>query len=362
MDIDFVDRAPQPLAPMLVEAAVGSGAARNTTTTASSDAAPAGPQVAAPPTEQPSLEQEEEEPAPMDSEQQQQQQQHDDDDDDDDDSGQLPPAAGPYVSAHLARLLASVSGAGAHQQQKQLPVSGHQLLMLVTHAAMLETGFTPVAAVTEAAEAAPPAAGHTYDAAEILSSSKGAGVCTLAYCFGAALDSGSSSSSSSIADRTACTAASSVVVRCMEVGQHLVVAGMVAGSSSSSSSAGGGHGLQSLTLSVPQYCSGGGDSGSSSPSTAPIASSSSAAQPQQQQKDQEQQQQLVGRLSATLPALWIVLRDRLALPLLAAACAAAGLAPPVGLLTMPWELQEAWLKLLPVRGCGCGCGCVGGSV
>ncbi|KXZ46251.1 hypothetical protein GPECTOR_45g121 [Gonium pectorale] len=49
------------------------------------------------------------------------------------------------------------------------------------------------------------------------------------------------------------------------------------------------------------------------------------------------------------PPGWRQLKDGLALPLLAAACRAAGLAPPLGLLVLPLELQLCILKLLQPR-------------
>jgi hypothetical protein len=251
---------------------------------------------------------------------------------------------GPSISAHLARLLASVG-------DRHAP-SGHQLLVLAAHAAMLETGFA-----FDGAAASPPAvasiatsvttSGGAYDAAALLANGSG-GSYTLSYRFGQlpAADPAEASGSGGTATPAGCPA---VLVRCMEVGQHTVVAGMVVpaasntgGTPNATTSSSGGAGsspprplrpatsLQSLSLSVARYCSRPADPATSS--------------------DHNQEQP--GRASlapAELPELWIKLRDRLALPLLAAACAAAGLPPPAGLLTLPWELQEIWLRLLAVR-------------
>jgi hypothetical protein len=68
-----------------------------------------------------------------------------------------------------------------------------------------------------------------------------------------------------------------------------------------------------------------------------------------------------------LPELWVLLKDQLVLPLLISCCRALGHPPPTGIIAMPWEMQEALLKKLKVRGKGVGggahCGQVGkGSV
>jgi hypothetical protein len=49
-----------------------------------------------------------------------------------------------------------------------------------------------------------------------------------------------------------------------------------------------------------------------------------------------------------LPALWVALKDQLGLPLLVAACAAAGLPSPTGLNSLMYELQELILAGLQV--------------
>ncbi|KAJ9531400.1 hypothetical protein QJQ45_006892 [Haematococcus lacustris] len=49
-----------------------------------------------------------------------------------------------------------------------------------------------------------------------------------------------------------------------------------------------------------------------------------------------------------LQPLWVRLRDNLAAALTAASHAAAGLPPPLGLLTLPWEVKEQVLRLLQV--------------
>ncbi|KAL6764588.1 hypothetical protein V8C86DRAFT_3022249 [Haematococcus lacustris] len=50
-----------------------------------------------------------------------------------------------------------------------------------------------------------------------------------------------------------------------------------------------------------------------------------------------------------LQPLWVRLRDSLAAALTAASHAAAGLPPPLGLLTLPWEVKEQVLRLLQAR-------------
>lgn len=50
-----------------------------------------------------------------------------------------------------------------------------------------------------------------------------------------------------------------------------------------------------------------------------------------------------------LQSLWATVKDRLALPLFASMCRAAGLPPPLGLITLPVELKEAILHKLPAR-------------
>jgi hypothetical protein len=78
----------------------------------------------------------------------------------------------------------------------------------------------------------------------------------------------------------------------------------------------------------------------------------SSIQQQQQERQQENQQQQQPGWPlcsyAGLQQLWVLLKDRLCLPLLVAGCAAAGLAAPVGLASLPYEMQEAVLALLAV--------------
>ena len=79
---------------------------------------------------------------------------------------------------------------------------------------------------------------------------------------------------------------------------------------------------------------------------------------------------LGGRLGLTLPAagvrqLWRALKDSLAFPMLLAVFTDAGLPPPAGLLALPEDVKQALLERLPVSG-GCrrgragpACSCVG---
>jgi hypothetical protein len=96
--------------------------------------------------------------------------------------------------------------------------------------------------------------------------------------------------------------------------------------------------------------------------TSPVPAASTAActgaqPPQQQQQQQQQEATLAGYPVCSfqeLPKLWVQLKDGLGLPLLMAACAAAGLPPPLGLNSLTYELQEAILSLLEVRQGGVG--------
>jgi flagellar hook-length control protein FliK len=264
---------------------------------------------------------------------------------------------GPAVSAHLARLLASAPPDAAGR------LASHQLAILVVHAAMMESGFRSVPA------AAGTANGAACDARGLLAGARvGGGTYTLAYELGGGDGGGAGSSGAARG-----SAGAAVTLRCMEVGPHLVVAGVAAAVSpqpgpvligtqpaaaiggtlggDASGGGGGGGSLQSLTLSVERFCR--APAAAAGPAEAAAVAAAGAGggaeDKGQAQQQQEGQQALVARLGEGLQDLWLLLRDRLALPLLASAAAAAGLPPPAGLLTLPWELQEAWLKLLPVR-------------
>ena len=258
----------------------------------------------------------------------------------DDDAVTAAPHGGPAVPPHLARLLASLP---SDENAAAAAVTGHGLLVLAAHAAMLETGFVPAdEADSGASSSGSSGAGGAYDAPALLAAGAG-GVHALRYrlacCSGEGGGKGAAGSPS-------------VMVRCLEVGPHLVAAGIVA-------TEGGGGGqqqqqqqpkeqLESLTLSVAEFCT---------PAAAAAAAAGDAAAPSGSGDaiaaapvaPRRRGWPHAARLAARLPDLWIALRDRLALPLLARAAAAAGLPPPAGLLTLPWELQEACLRRLAAR-------------
>ncbi|KIZ04482.1 hypothetical protein MNEG_3474 [Monoraphidium neglectum] len=227
------------------------------------------------------------------------------------------PPPGPAISSHLARLLAAAPAPPS-------AVTGAQLLLLAAHAAMLETGFAPrraggggnpsAAAAGGGgdrgvgADAAPGAAAAAAADVEALLSSAVGGTYTMRYSLE---PNGSDGPAVADAARAGATAG---------------------GGGAGATGEGAGEPEVVLSLGVSRFCR-----PAAPPQTGAAAAAAAAAWAP-----------LAARL-ADAPALWLQLRDRVALPLLAAARAAAGLPPPVGLLTLPWELQEAWLKLLPAK-------------
>jgi hypothetical protein len=159
----------------------------------------------------------------------------------------------------------------------------------------------------------------------------------------------------------------------VDVGHHLVLAGSLrtaaAASSADASNSSGSSSKLVLSLSVPKShvtllhssTQEVGSSATAGPAAAAADSASAAGiaaaaastdqQAHQDPSTQQQQQQQPGwPLCAFggLQQLWVLLKDRLCLPLLVAGCAAAGRAAPLGLASMPYEMQEAVLALLGV--------------
>jgi hypothetical protein len=314
------------------------------------------------------------------------------------------PPAKPWIPDHLQRLL-SLLTEQQQQQQPQPGVSQAQLLVLTVHAAMLESGFQPFASLPPAAAAAGPGdtAGSSSSGADLSQRQQQLmmlvlqgkhGLHTLAYQLPGgttqtAAVAGSSSSSHDAA------AGVFIEVKAVDVGHHLVLAGSLktaaaagasgsAGTGAASSGSGSSSSSKSssklvLSLSIPkshiillQSSTPGADSAGAAHAAAGTAAAADTAaaasadkqnaqadpgtssiqqqQQERQQENQQQQQQPGWPLCsyAGLQQLWVLLKDRLCLPLLVAGCAAAGLAAPVGLASLPYEMQEAVLALLAV--------------
>jgi hypothetical protein len=187
-----------------------------------------------------------------------------------------PPPAAPPVPDFLQRQLQQLGGAAA--------ASGHQLLALAVHAAVLESGL---------AQAAPMAP-------------RGKGLLGAEYLLPGAAG----------AEPVRCG------VRCLELGPHLVVHATAAATARAAPSGSGGPALaRTLHLRVDEHV------------RAAAAPAGAGA----------------GALFPRLPATWRLLKDQAALPLLLAACCAAGRGPPFGLLALPQELQTRVLEALPAQ-------------
>jgi hypothetical protein len=292
------------------------------------------------------------------------------------DDGALPevdhPPAKPWVPDHLQRLLSLLQQ--QQQQQQQQGINQAQLLVLTVHAAMLESGFQPWQQQAAAA-AGGDSSSSSSSAAELLQRQQqlllpvlqgSSSVYPLAYLLPG--DGGSdAAAAAAAAGSSSAPSGVQVEVKAVDVGHHLVLAGSVktaaaaaAGVGSSSDSLNGSSKLV-LSLSIPKshvsvLQSSISVEGSAITTTAAAAASTAASSADQQaasdpgRANEQQQQQPGWPLCAFsgLQQLWVLLKDRLFLPLLVAGCAAAGLVPPAGLTSLPYEMQEAVLALLGV--------------
>jgi hypothetical protein len=308
----------------------------------------------------------------------------------------------PWIPDSLLQLLTSAAAVAAASLQQQQPqqqqeqrdalLNPAQVLMLTAHAALLECGFVYT----------PPAAQPAADAAGGCSAAEGgATTAAAAAAAGVAVPSGSPNSSSehkegqelqqllrgpggiysvsyslpAAAAAVSPDAAAGVTgetlpggiieLRGIDMGQHLVLVGALkhpaaaAGAGASSSSNKAGRVVATLSLLESQITAAG-----CSPQQSPPQPHSHQLSLEPQQQQQQQQAEVTGYPACAfqdLPRLWVQLKDGLGLPLLLAACAAAGLPPPVGLNSLTYDLQEAILGLLEVsnyaRSKGCCCWC-----
>jgi hypothetical protein len=272
------------------------------------------------------------------------------------------PPAKPWVPDHLQRMLSLL------QQQQQQGISQAQLLVLTVHAAMLESGFhQPL--LQQAAAAAGTNSSSNSNAAELLLLRQqqlllpilqsAGNVYTLGYLLPGSLADGQAAAAAT--GGSSSVPAVHVKVKAVDVGHHLVMAGSVETAGTAAAAAAGGSSSSSklvATLSIPKshvdllQSSTSSSSGASPTAAAASSEASTTAGKQTETKDQQQQQQQLPGWPlcafVELQQLWVLLKDRLCLPLLVAGCAAAGLAPPVGLASLPYELQEAVLALLAV--------------
>jgi hypothetical protein len=257
---------------------------------------------------------------------------------------------------------------------------------------MLESGFQPFAFLPAAAAAAGPGdTAGSSSAAELLQRQQqlllpvlqgNSSVYTLAY----HLPGDTTKTASIVGSSSSHDAAADVriEVKAVDVGHHLIFAGSLRTAAAAAAAAGesydagtgaasSGNGSSSsssklvLSLSIPkshiillQSSTLGADSAGAAHAAAGTAAvdtaAAASADKQNAQADpgtssiQQQQQQPGWPLCSfsELQQLWVLLKDRLCLPLLIAGCAAAGLAAPVGLASLLYEMQEAVLALLAV--------------
>lgn len=247
---------------------------------------------------------------------------------------------GPVLPHALTRVLGE--SCKSSSPTAQLQPSASQLLVLAVHAAMLESGFAP----QDMNQAQQPAAGGTV---------------TLRYHL-PPVD-GRPRSGSAAQGSTATTAPplTCVVVKCVELGGHLVVSATVLGNNTNDTTH---NGIKTLTLPVKTYIQ-------TSDKAAAAATATSSAAPSAMDVDEQSgsaeastsvsavtpsQDEVNLRLLASLagsyislPALWLLLKDGLVLPLLISASRQAGWPLPAGLLTLPSEIQLMCLKALQVN-------------
>jgi hypothetical protein len=236
-------------------------------------------------------------------------------------------------------------------------VSSQQIFLLAAHAVMLSTGFLPVSQVADSltavhwrdcrqlawrqevalrltqqpgttASARPNSTAKSrsrvlQEEADAQLSAPPTSTAVLVY----ALASEASSGSSAAQPPNAC------VVKCTSLGAHTIIAGAA------------GAVVRQLVLVPGDHladCVGAGTRGAAGDRFPARGSSANGA------AGSFEGLQRVGVL-AHARALWVRLADELAVPLLAALREAAGLPPLDGLLSLPTELKERCLAMLPVR-------------
>ena len=274
----------------------------------------------------------------------------------------------PSVPYLLLRLCSS------YQNQALKPT---EHLVLAVHAAMLESGFVPV--VTQGLSPSVPTALPVAAAAGAASAASpagalaswqlpkaAAGTYTLQYSYSSSSSTNRTSSISSSSSNAAPAAAAvggvpacTCVVKVLDLGAHAVIVGALntaatatsqlkAGASSSSAAAAARSSsssaslqvVQTVTVPLKQYIT--PAAVPAAPAAAGLAAAGTAAA-------------AAGcggvlLLSAyrNLSDLWVLVKDKVSLPLLISCCRHLGDSPPFGVTAMPWEMQEAVLRKLKV--------------
>ena len=239
-----------------------------------------------------------------------------------------PAAVGLRIPGHLLRVLCA---------NPSLAATPPGIILLTAHAAMLETGFH---IIIDNSHADNKINSTTPTSDYFISHQRGAvshGIYKIQYTGGGGGGGGSAKSRQNDHHQCACT------LTCSTMGQSvLLVASVVSSSSSSAAAAATTHHTRHLLVNCSEWI-------------APL-------QKEQHQHNTEEEH-LQPHLTVTsgqrvilhhhlaldhtaLRLLWNTLKDKLALPSVAAVCVAAGLPPPTTLLSLPTELKENVLKRL----------------